>query len=120
MRLALILLLTILGLAHAADLLILIPAKDAGPTVPLDNYSHPTWILWPVAATPQQTNRLLSLPSGVDWQQVAPSEYLVNRTSAEWLNAEAWQAVGYADALRRNLGSRGVFAYVPKSGAIPI
>lgn len=119
MRLALILLLTICGLARATDLLVLVPARDAGPVVPLDNYSHPTWILWPKAAGNDQTNRLLSLPSGVDWQLLAPVTYQREEKEYLWLAMPIWIYSGYHEAMRRQLGARKVYAYAGKTGETP-
>lgn len=120
MRLALALLLILAGQAWSADLLILIPARDAGPTVPLANYSHPIWILWSKPAGPDQSNRLLSLPSGVDWQAIAPTnDFQVDANRARWMSAPAWEKMGFFKAARKFVGSRTIFAYRKKGEAVP-
>ena len=65
---ALVLLCLISAVIPASDILVFIHAKDAGPQVPAGDYIHPLWILWPPASDSTGINRLMSVPSGMNWR----------------------------------------------------
>lgn len=114
MRSALVcLLLLIAAIARSADIVILVHQSEAGPIVPQTDYEHPTWVLWPHSSLPSQGNRLLSLPSGVDWQTREADEKfegLVNSQVNNWLKR------GWEKAVKSNLGEPELFAIVPEPG----
>ncbi len=115
MRYCLIFLALITSLARGADVLILISANDAGPTVPLEGYSQPTWILWPQAANKSQGNRLISLPSGIDWRFEVPiGSFRIGPLAISNLGALEWRKRGYFDAVAENLGKTPVFILGPR------
>jgi hypothetical protein len=110
------LILILIGLMTAlpgfgAEILILVRAKEAGPVLHEGMYREPTWVLWPVADDPAQFNRMLALPSGVDWQSdMLGGDFDGLPTQAM---AERWRALGYFDATRKNVGIRRLFAVRP-------
>ncbi|MBC8063408.1 MAG: hypothetical protein H7Y17_01145, partial [Chlorobia bacterium] len=108
MRLALIWLLLILAtLVHSADILILIHEKEAGPIIPAADYNQPTWILWPHSSNFLQSNRLFSLPSGVDWQTgYLDDAFVVKQTTARSIADRKWIRRGFFEAIAQHLGDR--------------
>lgn len=85
-------------LANAADVLVLIDSKDAGPRVPTAAYIHPTWILWPAASDAAGTNRLMSIPTGIDWH-AQPGDDLFD-VDLRPVNAASLARRGYFEATR--------------------
>ena len=107
--------------AWAADMVILVDAREAGPILHEGMYQEPTWILWPVSSGPDQANRFLSLASGVDWQ--APQEipaFTVRNGVAQ--NSESvishWRNRGYFEAVVKNVGGRRMCAIAPEPAAV--
>ena len=92
----LIALLLLVGIAHAADVVVLLPDTVTGPVDHSIGYTHPTWVLWPRAVDYKQISRLLSLPSGVDWD-----------------SANLDELKGFDQAVLDHLGMRPRFAFRP-------
>lgn len=101
------------SLGYSADILILVHQREAGPIVPTSDYEHPTWVLWPHSSLPSQGNRLLSLPSGVDWQTQEADEKFEGLTNS---NVNRWLKRGWEKAVKSNLGEPKLFALAPESG----
>lgn len=101
------------SLGYSADILILVHQREAGPIVPPSDYEHPTWTLWPHSSLPSQGNRLLSLPSGVDWQTQEADEKFEGLTNS---NVNRWLERGWEKAVKSNLGEPKLFALAPESG----
>lgn len=105
------------SLGYPADILILVHQKEAGPVVPQTDYEHPTWILWPKSSNILQSNRLFSLPTGVDWQTGFLDDVFVLRPrSARLVGPKKWTNRGWVEAIKRNLGEPKVFSVAPESG----
>lgn len=121
MRAALIGLLFVLSAwAHSVDILILVHQSDAGSGIPIDGYSHPTWILWPKASNPAQSNRLFSLPSGVDWQAGKSEDaFVAGEGQARVAGHEKWRQRGYFQATNANLGRPVAAAPSRKPNSLP-
>lgn len=118
MRLALIALLWFASLlSWGADVLVLISAKDAGPAVPVHDYIHPYWVLWPDASDPAGSNRVMSIPSGMDWKPAQDDgNFETDGPFPRPTNASSLSDRGYFQAVEANLGSDSVAVVADKKG----
>ena len=115
---ALVLLCLISAVIPASDILVFIHAKDAGPQVPAGDYIHPLWILWPPASDSTGINRLMSVPSGMNWRsQELDASFETTKTFPNSKNSGSLGDRGYFEATRAYLGETPVIAVSDKSGA---
>lgn len=94
----------------SSDILIFLKESEAGPVLHEGMLQHPTWVLWPKASDASQSNRFLSLSSGVDWQGSVDQTLRAGSIAALISHREEWEKRGLFRATRHNLGARHVLA----------
>jgi hypothetical protein len=100
-----------------ADVLVLIDAKDAGPVVPIHDYIHPYWVLWADASDPAGSNRLMSIPSGMDWKPGQDDgNFQTDDPFPRAANASSLSDRGYFQAVADNLGDASIAVVAEKKG----
>ncbi len=111
---------TVLAVARAASVIVFINPANAGPRIPLEIDDQPNWVQWATPAAGDGLNRLLSIPSGIDWEG-AERNFAFRPTLPHYWRSRGLadlQRRGYAVALSKRLGEKRIIALEDANGAV--
>lgn len=111
---------TVVIVSPAASVILFISPAKAGPAIPLAIDDQPNWVRWPTPAAGNGLNRLLSIPSGIDWEGTDRNFAFKPKGDHQWQSKGLadLQRRGYAVALSKRLGSKRILALESADGAV--